>query len=87
MSKVSDEKTKRGYREKPDTCANCEYLDSEIMLPAWMAERNKRDLEQGRWPSYDIEKHGVEKKLRCSSGGFAVKKMATCDYHKRKEEE
>lgn len=85
MSKVSEEKAKRGYRTKPDTCANCEYLDSEIALPAWMAERNKRDSEHGLRQRYNIEDHGVEKKLRCSSGGFAVQKTATCDYHKRKE--
>lgn len=86
MSKQSEEKAKRRYRDKPDICGNCVYLDSEIMLPAWMTEINLRDLEHGRRPTYSIEKHGVEKKLRCSSGGFAVKKTATCDYHKQKEQ-
>lgn len=75
-------KASMGYLDRPmlPVCSNCVSFASDMVLPPWMVERNKsgegvyfKENEQ-----YALEKHGVEKNLRCSAGGFAVKKMGSC---------
>lgn len=79
-----------GYQEKPaiPVCGNCQSFTSEMLLPAWMEERNKsgEGVYFSRGEMYTIEKNGVEKNLRCADHGFAVKKMASCNSFKAREQ-
>lgn len=65
-----------GYEAKPvfNTCANCAAFASDMELPAWMQEE-KKDWDG---TEYTVEKHGIEKNLRCTDHGFVTKKLATC---------
>lgn len=72
MSKQSDAKNFQNYRETPDTCSNCGHYESQ------MVERT-----HSGWGG--LRAWTEEKNKRCSIGGFAVKKMATCDLHVLKE--
>ena len=67
MSNVKKTKELQGYVDKfiPPVCANCKNYNSEKV---------KRD---GMFGGVYID----ESKKRCSIGGFAVKKMGTCDLH------
>lgn len=71
MSKQSDAKSTQWYdpRPTPSTCANCAHFASERV----QSEYDKR--MNVRFPSLYL---GLEKNLRCTIGGFAVKKMVTC---------
>jgi len=69
MSKQSDAKNEQNYRGVPDTCANCGHYESQMVENTYNAWNGK----QTSWTE--------EKGKRCSIGGFAVKKMATCDKH------
>lgn len=71
-----------GYQEKPvlPVCWNCQAFTSEMQLPAWMEERNRSGER------YTIEENGIEKNLRCSDHGFAIKKMASCNSFKAREQ-
>ena len=79
-----------GYNEKPNlpVCMNCQWFASEIHLPAWMEKRNKsgEGVYFTNGEMYTVEKHGVEKNLRRSAHGFAIKKMASCNSFKAREE-
>lgn len=77
MSKVSDQKAACGYTPKvvPSTCGNCKHFASDLVLPDWAEQTNKRCSH----PYYTAEEWGLEKNLRCEKHGFAVKKMAGCD--------
>lgn len=83
-------KEQSGYQEKPilPVCGNCQAFTSEMQLPAWMEERNRSGegvyFKSGEL--YTIEKNGVEKNLRCSDHGFAIKKMASCNSFKAREQ-
>lgn len=67
MSKQSDAKKQQGYVAKaiPKTCVNCSsFLFETINHPPSPFNRNG-------WSE--------EKNFRCSIGGFAVKKMGSCN--------
>ena len=67
MSKQSEAKEKQGYTPKaiPQTCANCASFQMDVVdVPGW----------DGKPSGYKKETN-----LKCSIGGFAVKKMGTCD--------
>lgn len=87
MSKQSEAKKDQGYRVHSNTCGNCGQFQSEVVLPAWCVNENVLREETGGPPFYILsETHGgIERNLRCSVGGFAVKKTATCDQHVLKE--
>lgn len=68
MSKQSELKAKQGYVSKaaPRTCQNCSYFEF--------------DRVQIRKPTeWDAEGWFEDKNLRCTLGGFTVKKMGTCN--------
>lgn len=66
MSKQSEAKEKQGYDPKPiqPTCMNCKHYSSEKVSESygWHKEWTRE----------------VEKKKRCTLGGFAVKKTGSC---------
>lgn len=82
-SKVAAAKERQAYNPSPaaKTCGNCLHFVSERALPEWMARSN----ESGRNRPFKVENYGIETNKRCGIGGFAVKKMATCNEFKRKE--
>lgn len=75
MSKQSEAKAAQGYIDKaiPKTCGNCANFVYEMALPDWMRVQNQG--EPGKWG--DV--HKQEQNKRCGLGGFAVKKMGTCN--------
>ena len=83
MSKTLKLKAEVGYSEKPvlPICSNCVEFTSDRVLPEWMIERNASEMGRLDDPDnqYTVEKNGVEKNLRCTRHGFAVKKMASCN--------
>lgn len=85
MSKISAKKAECGYEDKPVNrmCSNCAHFTLDRVLTPWMPESNARRIaEPGRFQTnpepYTVEKNGVEKNMRCTRNGFAVKKMARC---------
>lgn len=66
MSKQSEAKAAQGYIAKPvpKTCMNCQHYKVEVTQT------------KSAYSSYIYNK---ESNLRCRLGGFAVKKMATCN--------
>jgi len=70
MSKQSEAKEKQGYVPKaiPQTCGNCAHF---------MSDKVERE-------GYFGGSYVDEKSMRCGIGGFAVKKMGTCNEWKRK---
>ena len=68
MSKQSEAKKQQGYVNKaiPRTCCNCVYFRMEV-----------EDTQTAWGAAYQKEKN-----LHCFVGGFAVKKMATCNAFK-----
>jgi hypothetical protein len=73
MSKQSEAKAAQGYMPNPMACANCMHLKFEMELPRWMQEENLQS--PGRYG----DGQALQKNLRCGLGGFAVKKMGTCN--------
>ncbi|WP_101048887.1 hypothetical protein [Macromonas nakdongensis] len=65
MSKQSEAKAEQNYRKTADTCANCAHFESTI-----------KTIKSG-WYGTWHEETGK----RCTLGGFAVGKTATCDRH------
>lgn len=65
MSKQSEAKAKQGYVPKaiPQTCMHCAHFASEMKACA----------------GYFGGAYTEERNLHCSLGGFAVKKMGTCN--------
>ena len=65
MSKQSEAKIQQGYVDKavPKTCGQCLHFTSDTVTRTTI------------W----LEAYTIESNLRCSIGGFAVKKMATCN--------
>lgn len=84
MSKQANARLQQRYRTDADTCANCAFFKRALELPAWMKDENARRQAAGRSAEYGDE-HRREKNLRCSLGGFAVKKTAVCEQHKHTE--
>jgi hypothetical protein len=63
-----------GYIAKPEhnTCSNCGAFASDFIYPIWVVSEADR-------AKYDIMRYAkLEKNLRCTDHGFAVKKTATC---------
>jgi hypothetical protein len=79
MSKQSEAKAKQAYVEKPlpRTCSTCAHLTVDLELPAWMKKAGCYDHD----PRYLVETN-----RRCSIGGFAVKRTATCQLWLKKAE-
>lgn len=76
-----------GYLEKPpqQNCSTCAHFTFEKILPAWMLDQNKSDDKTCVSDEpFTVERNGVEKNLRCSLHGFAVKKLARCNSWKAK---
>ncbi len=75
MSKQSESKLSQGYEPKPvpKTCANCQHFKSDNALSYVGA--------------FDGKEYFKESNLRCGIGGFAVKKMATCNQFMEKKNE
>jgi hypothetical protein len=72
MSKQSEAKEKQNYRTSPRTCSNCVHYESKIVIKTYDSWRGKEEWEE-------------ERGMKCSLGGFAVKKMAVCDLHANKQ--
>lgn len=70
MSKQSEAKERQGYvpRAIPATCANCAHFTSYVVTRTGVFVGTYHD----------------ESNKRCAKGGFAVKKMGTCNEHERK---
>lgn len=68
MSKQSEAKEKQGYVAKaiPMVCMNCKHFKFDHVQTIKPSDR----LPDGWWE---------DKNLRCGKGGFAVKKMGTCN--------
>jgi hypothetical protein len=70
MSKQSEAKAKQGYISVLErACSNCAHFKRDRILP-------KMYVAGGR---FDKEENKVDANLRCGLGGFAVKKMGTCN--------
>ena len=91
---VSARKAAVNYQPKPepDACRNCSHFTFDIEVVPWAV----RDINNGRGvyvmgvgTVYKLEElhdgFKRESNLRCQKHGFAVKKMAICDTHERKE--
>lgn len=69
---IAERKAAMGYLQKasePPMCKNCVYFQSDMQV--------KKSPYVGQYTE--------EKSIRCNLGGFAVKKMAVCAMHERKE--
>lgn len=86
MSKQSDAKAAQRYEAKPvpATCGNCKHMTKDMALSGWMVKENAKSAERGCQQLYG-DGYKREKNLRCSVGGFAVKKTAACSCFERKE--
>lgn len=78
MSKQSEAKVAQGYIDKaiPQTCGTCVHMQLDLELPKWMQK-------QGGSAVWD-DKYKQETNLRCGIGGFAIKKMGTCQHWRAK---
>lgn len=86
MSLQSKAKELQGYVTVQRGCLSCAHFMSDLVLPKWMQEHNST-IDAGLIRAgvrYSVSAHGVEKNLRCSIGGFAVKKTASCDRYEVK---
>lgn len=83
MSKQSDAKAAQGYVAKavPSTCGNCAHYASDMALSPYFAKRAAKGEKDWDGSEYTVERYGVEKNRRCTLGGFAVGKTATCSQY------
>ena len=72
MSKQTDAKAAQGYVEE---------IDPDRCGNCAHLTSEKTTVDHGYWP------YTEEKKLRCSVGGFKIKKNGGCKCHKRTKEE
>ena len=84
MIEIGEKKAACGFRDKavPKTCATCTHFASDRVLHPWMERSNAAQIglpEKWRPKLYTVEQHGIEKNLRCTKHGFAVKKMSACN--------
>lgn len=72
MSKQSKAKAAQGYVDKaiPSTCATCAKFRFDL-VDANAAHNAKYET---KYPPYFVSKN-----MRCEIGGFAVKKLGTCN--------
>lgn len=70
MSKQSEAKERQGYVPKfnPATCSNCAHFTSKVVV--------RKGVFGGKYHD--------ESNKRCGKGGFAVKKLGTCNEHERR---
>ena len=64
-----------GYEEKPfrKACRNCAAFASDMEYPTWCRTPERR-------ADFDAKNYAkVEKNMRCTDHGFAVKKLAVCN--------
>ncbi len=77
-----------GYDAKPMlTCMHCTHYSCDVGLQKWALNENALRIASGRQEKYIIIGYGVETNHRCTLGGFAVKKMATCNKFVKKDSE
>lgn len=78
MSQIIIKKAECGYEDKPVNrmCSNCAHFAIDRVLTPFMLEINAS--RPNRTDHYTVERHGVDKNMRCTRNGFAVKKMARC---------
>lgn len=81
MSKQSEAREQQGYRQEGPRCGNCRRFTSDSTPIKWMVERNNECVNAGRPAPYDLTLAAnlKESNLRCSIGGFAVKKHGYCN--------
>lgn len=63
-----------GYQDKPmrSACGNCAAFASDMVYPTWCRTPEERaDFDAKRYAK-------VEKNMRCTDHGFAVKRTAVC---------
>lgn len=92
-------KERCGYQAKPvhPACANCGAFASDLQVPAWMVGEFEQEgvLRIHAGASMRIYKDlaevpdhlKVEKNLRCTDHGFAIKKTAVCALHRPRHKE
>ncbi|MFY7914559.1 MAG: hypothetical protein ACOVPA_07800 [Rubrivivax sp.] len=64
-----------GYQEKPvrNSCSNCAAFASDMEYPTWCkTPEEQADFDRKRYAK-------IEKNMRCTDHGFAVKKLALCN--------
>ncbi len=76
MSKISEAKEKQGYvghfeQGTPPLCRNCSNFEFDLIDKSYNS-------------GYQIIEWIEQKSMRCAIGGFAVKKMASCDLFQKK---
>lgn len=88
MSKQSKAREEQGYKHEGPRCGTCKHFDSEFVPIKWMVERNDEFVNAGRPAPYDMTLPCNQKEgnLRCSIGGFAVKKMGYCNRYEDENE-
>ena len=81
MSKQSKAREEQGYKHEWPRCGTCRRFTSDSVPIKWMVERNDEFVNAGRPAPYDLTLPANQKEgnLRCSIGGFAVKKMGYCN--------
>lgn len=91
---ASKAKEQCGYTDRPTLpiCGRCVNFSSTRELPAWIAQEIGRNgsvwLNNSRFAEVDKVPDAVrvEKNLRCAIHGFAVKKTASCQSFRAREE-
>ena len=80
MSKQSDAKERQMYTPKfvPMTCSNCAHV-VPVMGQRLVYVNPYRSIEGTRMADVEVGQ-------RCGLGGFAVKKMGSCNEHTYREE-
>lgn len=83
MSKQDEARKAQGYTLKLKTCADCQHFTSERVPIKWKVDIN-REIDKGYHPyrsKYDLDHPSNQReiKMRCTLGGFAVKRAACCD--------
>jgi len=88
MSKQQKAKEEQGYRLPGPSCGNCVRFKSDMTPIKWMVENNEWAKERGVEPRYDLNSPACQKEsnLRCTVGGFAVKKTGYCNLWEGKAE-
>ena len=77
MSKQSEAKDRQGYEQKaiPQTCVNCAHFIQRF----YHYDDNYQRVEGKPPGTYKYDKTTYSDNLRCGIGGFAARKMGTCN--------
>ena len=83
VSKVEQKKQAQGYVAKYEApiCGNCSNMTFDEEFPAWVKRENP-NLSDAELFGKGYLKY--ETNLRCSIGGFAVKKQGSCLKHPKR---